>query len=402
MTYTSVAVRSVNASPAEVYHAFTHAMSLTEWMCDFATVAPRPGGRMYLWWHGDFYSSGEYLALEENRSIKFKWFGRFDPAPSEVEVVIDEMPGGSMVSMAHIVPDGPGWKRRGDEFQQQWDATLQNLVQVMETGLDKRTYDRPMLGIQISDFNAEIARHMGIPVSEGCRLDTPLENMGAAKAGLRKDDVIVELNGKTITNDFGTFIKALSGKKGGDQVEVVFYRGPEKKTVTMELTKRPIPQYPWDPAELAKQVRARYDQGLAALEKAFQGVSEAKADAQPAPGEWSAKQTLAHLIHNDRNWLQVMDDLVGGYTRVADDFGGNINVHIAATVAAYKTAGGLLDELLRLSDEVVAFTAALPPAFVARKASYHQAANSMLEGFLPHVLSHLEQIRAALKKAGKK
>ena len=44
----------IKVTPSEVYFAFTHAISLTEWMCDFATVAPQPGGRMYLWWYGNF------------------------------------------------------------------------------------------------------------------------------------------------------------------------------------------------------------------------------------------------------------------------------------------------------------------------------------------------------------
>jgi uncharacterized protein YndB with AHSA1/START domain len=38
----------VKATTSQVFFAFTHAISLTEWMCDFATVAPRPEGRMYL------------------------------------------------------------------------------------------------------------------------------------------------------------------------------------------------------------------------------------------------------------------------------------------------------------------------------------------------------------------
>jgi hypothetical protein len=33
----------VKATPAQVYYASTHAISLTEWMCDFAAVAAHPG-----------------------------------------------------------------------------------------------------------------------------------------------------------------------------------------------------------------------------------------------------------------------------------------------------------------------------------------------------------------------
>ena len=400
MSTTVSSEQCIKASPAQVYYAFTHAIALHEWLCDFATVAARPGGRMYLWWHGDFYSAGEYVSLEENKSVVFKWFGRGDPAPSEVAVSIEEKDGGMRITLSHTVPGGKDWETRAKGFKAEWDSTLPNLASVLETGLDRRIFDRPMLGINISDFSPEIARALGVPVTQGTRIDSPLETMGAYKAGLRKDDVLVQFNGKPITNDFGSLVTALQGKKGGDEVEVVFYRGPEKKTVIMELSKRPVPEIPWQPAELARQVRAKYDESLAALEQCFQGVTEAEADHEPAAGEWSAKQTLAHLIQTERNWIANLDDVVGGYERLADDWGGNLPAHINATLMAYKNVRGLLAELKRLANEAVAFLAALPPEFVARKCSYYQAAWQMLEA-QSHTFSHVEQIKSAIAAAHK-
>ena len=400
MSTTVSSEQCIKASPAQVYYAFTHAIALHEWLCDFATVAARPGGRMYLWWHGDFYSAGEYVSLEENKSVVFKWFGRGDPVPSEVAISIEEKDGGMRITLSHTVPDGKDWETRAKGFKAEWDSTLPNLASVLETGLDRRIFDRPMLGINISDFSPEIARALGVPVTQGTRIDSPLETMGAYKAGLRKDDVLVQFNGKPITNDFGSLVTALQGKKGGDEVEVVFYRGPEKKTVIMELSKRPVPEIPWQPAELARQVRAKYDESLAALEQCFQGVTEAEADHEPAAGEWSAKQTLAHLIQTERNWIANLDDVVGGYERLADDWGGNLPAHINATLMAYKNVRGLLAELKRLANEAVAFLAALPPEFVARKCSYYQAAWQMLEA-QSHTFSHVEQIKSAIAAAHK-
>jgi len=406
MSTTVSSEQFVKAAPAQVYYALTHATTLHEWLCDFATVAARPGGRMYLWWHGDFYSAGEYVSLEENKSVVFKWFGRGDPSPSEVAISLEEKDGGTLVTLAHTipagdtVPDGEEWQKRAAGFKSEWDSTLPNLASVLETGLDRRIFDRPMLGINISDFNPEIARSLGVPVTQGTRIDSPLETMGAYKAGLRKDDVLVQLNGKAITNDFGSLVSALQGTKGGDKVEVVFYRGAEKKTVTMELSKRPVPEIPWEPAELAKRVRAKYDDSLANLEACFQGVGEAEADLGPAAGEWSAKQTLAHLVQTERSWIANLDDVVGGYERLADDWGGNIPAHVNATIAAYKNVQGMLDELKRLANEAVAFLAALPPEFVARKCSYYQAAWQMLEA-QGHTASHVEQIKAAISAARK-
>jgi uncharacterized protein YndB with AHSA1/START domain len=401
MSTTVSSEQFINATPAQVYYAFTHAIALHEWLCDFATVAPRPGGRMYLWWHSDFYSAGEYVSLEENKSVVFKWFGRGDPLPTEVAVSLQEKDGGTLVMLSHTVPDGKEWKERAKGFKAEWDSTLPNLASVLETGLDRRIFDRPMLGINISDFSPEIAKSLGVPVTQGVRIDSPLKEMGAYKAGLRKDDVLVQFNGKLITNDFGSLVSALRGTKGGDKVEVVFFRGPGKKTVTMELTKRPVPDVPWEPAELARQVRLKYDESLAALEQCFQSVTETEADRGPAAGEWSAKQTLAHLIQTERNWIANLDDVVGGYERLSDDWGGNLDAHIKATVLAYKNAQGMLDELKHLADETVAFLAALPPEFSARKCSYYLAAWQMLQA-QSHTFSHVEQIKSAIAAAQKK
>jgi len=400
MSTTVTSEQFVKASPAQVYFAFTHAMALHEWLSDFATVAPHPGGRIYLYWHGDFYSAGEYISLEENKSVKFKWFGRGEPAPSEVTVTLEKQKGGTQVRLDHTVPDGEEWRKRAVDFKSEWDKTLPNLATVLDSGLDRRTFDRPMLGINISDFNSEIAKALGVPVAQGLRIDSPLETMGAYKAGLRKDDVLVEFNGKPINNDFGSLVTALQGRKGGDKVEVVFYRGPQKKCVTMELSKRPVPDVPRDPIKLARRVRKQYNKSLAALKACFTGVSEAEADREPAPGEWGARQTLAHLIQTERGLIANLDDIVGGYERLSDDWGGNIPAHVNATVKAYKTVRGLLAEFKRLADEMVAFAAALPPDFVARRYSYFQAAWQMLEAE-NHTLSHVEQIKAALGKARK-
>ncbi len=393
------AEKLVKATPAQVYYAFTHASELVEWMCDYATVAPRPQGRMYLWWHGDFYSAGEYISLEENKSIVFQWRARLDPCATEIAVNLAEKSGGTLVTLVQTLPEGSYWVENCSRFKQEWEATLDNLAQVLETGFDKRTFDRPMIGINISDFNAEIARTLGVPVKDGIRLDFLPEEMSAYKAGLRKDDILVSLGGHPITNDFGTLLIALQGKKVGDKLEAVYYRGPEKKSVLVELGKRPVPKIPWDAASLAKTARTKYDEGLAALEAAFTGVSEAEAEFSPAPGEWSAKETLAHLILNERHWLENLDDVIGGYPRVSDDWTGNSLIHTRITAAAYGTIRGLLDELKRLSDEMVAYTAALPDDFIAHKASYFLTVNMLLDGSLPHIFSHLDQIQKALAAA---
>jgi hypothetical protein len=257
-----------------------------------------------------------------------------------------------------------------------------------------RIWNRPMIGISgFSDFNAEIAEQLGVPVQEGARLDDLVDGMGAQKAGLKKNDILVEVAGKPITTDFSSFAVALQGKVGGDVVEVVFYRGPKKKTISMELSKRPEPEIPLDPEALGKLVRKIYDEAINTLEQHLEEVSERVADHKASPKDWSIKEVLAHLIHTERNWAINIAEIVGGYPRWADDWGGNIEAHIQATITAYPTVPALLDELKANITEVVALASALPKTFLERKSDYFNTAYTMIN-IQNHILSHIDQIDA--------
>ncbi|MBL8103372.1 MAG: SRPBCC domain-containing protein, partial [Anaerolineales bacterium] len=283
---------TVNSPIKFAYRAFTNSTSLREWLCDVATLEPHPQGRLYMWWRGDFYSSGHYLELDKNKKVKFRWFSNTDPAPTVVTVTFAEKGHSVGILLEHEVPDDSLWKDAAQGFRHHWMESLENLKSILETGVDLRIANRPMLGIAPGDFTEEQASALKIPVRDGLRLDAVLDGMGAQRCGLQKDDVIVEMGGHPIHNDGSSLPNAIAGKKGGDKIEVVFYRGPEKKTVTMELSKRPMPVVPFNPSELEKQVRAIYTPALAELDDAFAGFSDEQAMTRPEPNEWSALETV--------------------------------------------------------------------------------------------------------------
>ena len=59
----------VKTSPENAYRAFTNATDLRRWLCNVATVVPRPGGRLYMWWNSGYYTSGEFKIAENFRGI---------------------------------------------------------------------------------------------------------------------------------------------------------------------------------------------------------------------------------------------------------------------------------------------------------------------------------------------
>ena len=88
----------IQATPAEVFPYFTNSTALRDWLCDLATTDPRVGGRMYLWWTGDYYSSGEFLKLEQDKLVSLIWFGRGEPHATQVDVTFKSKKAGTLLS----------------------------------------------------------------------------------------------------------------------------------------------------------------------------------------------------------------------------------------------------------------------------------------------------------------
>jgi uncharacterized protein YndB with AHSA1/START domain len=391
-------VQAVKAPAGEVYRAFTKATALREWMSDVATVDPRPGGRIYLYWNSGYYTAGEFLRTEPGEFIEFTWNGRNEPGRTRVTVSLETMDSGTLVNLDHAdLGQGGDWQQPAREYRQGWQESLENLASVLETGRDLRLIRRPMLGIMLSDYNAEIAGQLGIPVMEGVRIDSTMEGMGARRAGLQLNDVIVGLDGQPIIH-FASLAAVVQKHKAGDKIEVAFYRGPEKHTATMELSGRPIPGIPFDPKELAAARRKLNDELNAEIKEIFDDVTEKEASYYPAPGEWSAKDNLAHLILSERYQTMAIADLVVGYERWSDEGGVNVHEQTRALVTAYPTVGDLLEEYRRNQAETLALIEALPAEFIQHKGSYWRMAYSVLEDNT-HPRSHFQPIRAAIKAA---
>ena len=400
-TQTLTFKRTVNAKPTDVYRAFTNSTTLREWFSDAALADARRGGRFYAWWNGGYYASGEYVAAAPDKKVVFTWYGRGEPAPTRVQVTMAQKKGGTAVTVAHSgVGSGKAWAKAIQEMTEGWEKSLENLQSTLETGEDLRLSLRPMLGIMLSDFNAEIAKEIGVPVSEGVRLDDAIEGMGARAAGLQQNDVIVGMGSRKVRtySDLGA---ALQGRRAGDKVAVKYYRGGKLQTATMELSKRPLPPIPATPAELADELKRINDQVIADLEKCFDGVAEAEASFKSGPDDWSAKDVLCHLIAGERDGHAFLDELINNSTRYYDSFGINVRERHSAMMAVHTTYRALLDEFKEAKAETVAYNRVLPPELVARRSTWWVTCYNTLQPPL-HEQGHMEQIRAAIAAARKK
>lgn len=398
MTKTLIFKRVVHAPAAEVRRMFTLSTHLREWLSDVALATAEKGGRLYLGWNSGYYASGEFTAVAPNR-LAFTWVGRRYPAPTQVQVGLKEKQGVTTVTVTHGgVGAGRAWGRIPAEIAAGWEASLENLQSVMETGHDLRFTLRPMLGVMIEvEMNAERAAKYGAPVDYGVRLSGVVDGMGAQSAGLQGGDIVVGIAGRKVSH-WASIGAALQGRRAGQKVPVVYYRGRDKRTATMELSARPLPEVPGTAAELADYVRRLYAGFDAQLAECFAGYSDAEAARRPAPDAWSAQEIVAHLLQGERDGLSYLTELMQGNERVFDGPFDNSNLQVQAVADAYPTAAAMLEEYRRTEAQTVAMLAGLPPEFVARRSTFWRMAYNYTQASL-HFDEHVQQIKAALAAA---
>ena len=94
----------------------------------------------------------------------------------------------------------------------------------------------PFLGVAMQNAS-QIAVAQRLPVKEGAYVSEIVPNSGAASAGIRVGDVIVEIDGRKIAG-LGDVQKAIRSKKPGDEIRVAVARGNERISLSATLGKR--------------------------------------------------------------------------------------------------------------------------------------------------------------------
>jgi uncharacterized protein YndB with AHSA1/START domain len=390
--------QTVNASPDAVYRAFTNATAVREWLADVVTIDPRPSGHYFLAWHNGYYTAGEIVKLQQDKEVLMVWAGRDDPNPTKVRLTINQLDNGlTSFTLEHLDLDTQGdWADAFKKIERGWVIGMRNLVSLLENGPDLRITNRPMMGIVFGDFEKKHVEELGVPVSSGMRIESLVDGLGAQRAGLKKNDVIMSLDGKPSV-DFPSLMTTLQTKQAGDRIEVGFYRGGEKKKVTIELSPRPIPDIPLTPAALSARVAKNYAEGYEQLVLTLEGITEEAALHKFKADEWSVNEVIAHLIHTERDSQLWINELVFSQERTSDGFSGNLAARVHATVSVYGSTVALLEELRRSQAETVALIAALPDNFSTNKGSFWRIGYQLIE-LKAHMREHTTQINELLGK----
>jgi uncharacterized protein YndB with AHSA1/START domain len=397
-TETLTFTQQINAPVKAVYFALTNQPMLQSWLADTVEVNAVKDGYLYLWWNsGEFYATGKYTKVEEDKLLALAWRGMGEPAESQVEYALAEKNGGTELKVTHQgLGKGEAWGDVFEEVKQAWPQLLENLQWALERGVDKRVYDRPFMGISIAGvLDEKQAEKLGVPVKTGIRISGTVAGTGAEAAGLQNDDVLVKMGEHELT-DFASLTRAIGTFKAEQVVTTAFYRGSEKHSVDMTLSRRPFPEFPNTPKELAEEMRKLYQELDAELEAAFEGASEEESTARPDEAEWSAKEVIAHLIYTER-WFQLwLSTAVGGQR--TPGFYNDLGL-IEAMANAYPTTADALKDLKACEQASAAAAGNLPDEFVSQKLGYYTLATYPLQGMPVHTRGHINQIQAAIKAA---
>jgi serine protease Do len=96
---------------------------------------------------------------------------------------------------------------------------------------------RGWLGVSIQDLSPELAEYYGIKEKKGVLVAQVFEGDPADKAGIKANDVIVEVDGKSI-NSSRDLTKTIAKIEVGKMTTVTLLRDGEEKTVNVEIAKR--------------------------------------------------------------------------------------------------------------------------------------------------------------------
>ncbi len=110
---------------------------------------------------------------------------------------------------------------------------------VYERLREGKTVERGYLGIYYEELTPETAPTFGLDEdTKGVAIAQVIKDSAAEKAGLKRYDVIVELDGKSV-EDGNEFLNRVSMLKPGAKVKIVVIRDGQRETLTAKLEKRP-------------------------------------------------------------------------------------------------------------------------------------------------------------------
>lgn len=107
---------------------------------------------------------------------------------------------------------------------------------VVEDIMEYGNVQNGILGIAGGSLNSRLAEDLGVDDTEGIYIDRVVEDSGADKAGLKKGDIIKEIDAIKVSK-FADLTGHISAKRAGDIVSLTLLKDGKLTTVAVRLTK---------------------------------------------------------------------------------------------------------------------------------------------------------------------
>jgi len=115
------------------------------------------------------------------------------------------------------------------------DIVNRVIPQIISTG----GYNHPWVGVEVTDMTPEIAEEMGTNYTRGIRIVSVMSGSPAEKADLRKDDIIIGADERTINQVDDLLIYLERYKCPGDTITLEIVRNNKVLDKSLTLEKRP-------------------------------------------------------------------------------------------------------------------------------------------------------------------
>ncbi|MGO4327018.1 Do family serine endopeptidase [Cupriavidus sp. 2TAF22] len=112
--------------------------------------------------------------------------------------------------------------------------------QVMESIISTGTVTRGWIGVEPQDMTPEIAESFGLEAKEGALIAAVVQGGPADKAGVKPGDVLVSVDGQTIT-DTTALLNAIAQLKPGAEIKMKVVRRGKPIELAVMIGKRPPP-----------------------------------------------------------------------------------------------------------------------------------------------------------------
>jgi serine protease Do len=234
--------------------------------------------------------------------------------------------------------------------------------------------EKGYLGVKLQELTPSMAKALQMDDDSGVMINEIVDDGPAEKAGLEDGDVILEFDGKTIS-DNDDLVKAVRRTSPGDNVEVVVLRNGKNKTLKVEIGKHEDKSFTWVSND------DMHDSHFETY-----GDGEHKVIIMSGDDDnfvWSSGGDVSFGFDNDRGYMGVnlddMNEQMGEYFGVEDGKGALVT-EVVEDSPADKAGLKAGDVIVRLGEKEIDSSSALHKAVSDTEPEQQMAVKVMRKG----------------------